>query len=186
MPPPSATSQQGSKQSHPVIHPIVKFGDNGLARKAEPVTEFDGKLNRLLDEMFESMYAASGVGLAAPQIGISRCMAVIDITFGKNPDAKIVIINPEIIAVEGQQKEEEGCLSLPGVRETVKRPQKVTVRAQDRKGKQFTMQGEELLARAFCHETDHLNGKLFLSHLSVLKRDLIQRKIRKMIKAGEW
>ncbi len=169
-----------------MINPIVKFGDEVLARKAAPVTEFDGKLGRLLDEMFKSMYAAQGVGLAAPQIGISRHIAVIDITCGKDHDARIVIINPEIIAVEGHQKEEEGCLSLPGFRETVKRPQKVTVRAQDRKGKVFTMQGEELLARAFCHETDHLNGKLFLSHLSVLKRDLIQRKIRKMIKAGEW
>ena len=169
-----------------MVHPIVKFGDDVLARKAEPVTEFDSKLDRLLDEMFEFMYAASGVGLAAPQIGISRHMAVIDITSGKDPDAKIVIINPEIITTEGRQKEEEGCLSLPGFRETVKRPQKATVRAQDRQGKVFTMQGEGLLARAFCHETDHLNGKLFLSHLSVLKRDLIQRKIRKMIKAGEW
>ena len=169
-----------------MVHPIVKFGDDVLARKAEPVTEFGSKLDRLLDEMFESMYASSGVGLAAPQIGISQHMAVIDITSGKDPDAKIVIINPEIIAAEGRQKEEEGCLSLPGFRETVKRPQMVTVRAQDRQGKVFTMQGEGLLARAFCHETDHLNGKLFLSHLSVLKRDLIQRKIRKMIKAGEW
>ncbi len=169
-----------------MIRPVVKFGDDVLARKAEPVTEFDGKLGRLLEEMFASMYDASGVGLAAPQIGISRRMAVIDITCGKDPDARIVIINPEIIAVEGHQKEEEGCLSLPGFRETVKRPQKVTLRAQDRKGKEFTMQGEGLLARAFCHETEHLNGQLFLSHLSVLKRDLIQRKIRKMIKAGDW
>ncbi len=169
-----------------MIHSVVKFGDDVLTKWAEPVTVFDGQFDRLLDEMFESMYAASGVGLAAPQIGISQRMAVIDITSGKDPDARIVIINPEIIAIEGNQKEEEGCLSLPGFRETVKRPQKVTVRAQDRKGKVFTMQGEELLARAFCHETDHLNGKLFLSHLSVLKRDLIQRKIRKMIKAGEW
>lgn len=169
-----------------MIRPVVKFGDDVLARKAEPVTEFDGKLGRLLEEMFASMYDASGVGLAAPQIGISRRMAVIDITCGKDPDARIVIINPEIIAVEGQQKEEEGCLSLPGFRETVKRPQKVTLRAQDRKGKEFTMQGEGLLARVFCHETEHLNGQLFLSHLSVLKRDLIQQKIRKMIKAGEW
>ena len=105
-----------------MIHPVVKFGDDVLERKAEPVTEFDGKLGRLLDEMFESMYAASGVGLAAPQIGISRRMAVIDITCGKDPDARIVLINPEIIAVEGHQKEEEGCLSLPSFRETVKRP----------------------------------------------------------------
>ena len=136
--------------------------------------------------MFESMYAANGVGLAAPQIGISRRIAVIDCSVGKDPKAKIVIINPEIIASEGKQSEEEGCLSIPGFRENVTRPQKATVRAQDAKGKQFTMEGEGLLARAFCHETDHLNGKLFLSHLSTLKRDLIKRKIRKLIKNGEW
>ena len=169
-----------------MIYPVVKFGDEVLAKPAEPVTSFDGNLERLLEEMFESMYAASGVGLAAPQIGVSRRIAVIDITSGKDPNARIVIINPEIVAAEGRQTEEEGCLSLPGFREKVKRPQRVTVRTLDRKGKECTMQGEGLLARALCHETDHLNGQLFISHLSVLKRDLIQRKVRKMMKAGEW
>ena len=169
-----------------MIHPVVKYGDEVLARRAAAVTVFDGDLARLLEDMFESMYAAIGVGLAAPQIGISKRIAVIDITAGKDPKAKIVLINPTIISTEGKQKEEEGCLSVPGFRETVARPQRATIRALDRHGKEFTMQGEGLLARAFCHETDHLNGRLFLSHLSVLKRDLILRKIRKMTKAGEW
>jgi peptide deformylase len=169
-----------------MIHPVVKFGDPVLENKAEPVTVFDKELARLLDDMFESMYAANGVGLAAPQIGISRRIAVIDITSGKDPKAKLVLVNPEVIAMEGKQSEEEGCLSVPGFREKVKRPAKATIRAQDAKGQQYTMTGEGLLARAFCHETDHLNGRLFLSHLSALKRDLIIRRIRKMIKAGDW
>ncbi len=169
-----------------MIYPIVKYGDDVLTTKAAPVTAFDKELAKLLDDMFESMYAANGVGLAAPQIGISRRIAVIDCSVGKDPKAKIVIINPEIIATEGEQFEEEGCLSIPGFREMVERPQKATVRAQDGKGREFTMQGEGLLARAFCHETDHLNGQFFISHLSTLKRDLIKRKIRKLMKAGEW
>ena len=169
-----------------MIHPVVKYGSEVLLKPAAPVTVFDGDLERLLEEMFESMYAANGVGLAAPQIGIPRRIAVVDVSAGKDPKAKIVLINPEIIATEGQQKEEEGCLSLPGIRELVKRPQHATVSALDRKGREFPMPGEGLLARAFCHETDHLNGRLFLSHLSTLKRDLILRRIRKMTKAGEW
>lgn len=169
-----------------MIYPVVKYGDDVLATKAEPVTQFDGELGKLLKDMFESMYAANGVGLAAPQIGISRRIAVIDCSCGKDPKAKIVLINPEIVSTVGEQIEEEGCLSVPGFREMVTRPARATMRACDAKGKQFTMEGEGLLARAFCHETDHLNGRLFLSHLSTLKRDLIRRKIRKMMKAGDW
>ena len=169
-----------------MVHPVVKWGNEVLNKKAAAVTTFDRELAKLLDDMFESMYAAQGVGLAAPQIGISKRIAVIDITFGKDPKAKLVLINPEIIAMEGKQSEEEGCLSVPGFRETVKRPARATVRAQDGKGKEVTLTGEGLLARAFCHETDHLNGRLFLSHLSALKRDLIARRIRKKIKAEEW
>ena len=169
-----------------MIHPVVKYGNEVLAKKAETVMVFDGELSRLLADMFDSMYAANGVGLAAPQIGISKRIAVIDITCGKDPKAKLVLVNPEIIATEGRQSEEEGCLSVPGFRDKVKRPVRATVRAQDAKGKEFTMTGEGLLARAFCHETDHLNGRLFLSHLSTLKRDLVLRKIRKLMKAGEW
>lgn len=169
-----------------MIHPIVKYTDPVLDTPAKPIEQFDDELQKLVAEMFESMYAAQGVGLAAPQIGISRRLAVIDVTNGKNPEAKIVCANPEIIHVEGEQREEEGCLSLPGFRGHVLRPQYVTIRAQDASGKEFEMRGEGLLARAFCHEIDHLNGLLFISHLGLLKRDLIKRKIRKLKKAGDW
>jgi len=169
-----------------MIYPIVKFGDPVLERTAAPVTVFDAELRKLIEDMFESMYAAQGVGLAAPQIGISRRIAVIDVTFKENPAQKMVLINPEIIHKEGHQRSNEGCLSLPEFREKVTRPNRVTVRAQDIHGKTFEHTGEELLARAFLHETDHLNGKLFISHISALKRDLIKRKIRKLAKAGEW
>jgi|SRR6185369_8795723 peptide deformylase len=169
-----------------MIYPIVKFGDPVLETAAAPVTEFDGKLKKLVDDMFESMYEAHGVGLAAPQIGISLHLAVIDVTFKEDPKAKIVLANPQIIKTEGRQTSSEGCLSLPEFRENVTRPKKVTVKAQDINGKWFEMTGEDLLARAFLHETDHLNGKLYISHVSGLKRDLIKRKIRKLMKAGEW
>ncbi len=169
-----------------MIYPIVKFGDPVLEKKAAPVTEFDAGLRELLDDMFESMYAAHGVGLAAPQIGVSRRIAVIDVTFKENPEQKLVLINPEIIHTEGRIAQNEGCLSIPEFRENVTRPKKVTVRAQNAKGEFFEQTGEELLARAFCHETDHLNGKLYISHISALKRDLMKRKIRKLMKAGEW
>jgi len=169
-----------------MIYPIVKFGDPVLETKAAPVTEFDADLRKLLDDMFESMYAAHGVGLAAPQIGVSRRIAVIDVTFKEDPKQKLVLINPEIIHSEGRISQNEGCLSIPEFRENVTRPKKVTVRAQNAKGDFFEHTGEELLARAFCHETDHLNGKLYISHISALKRDLMKRKIRKLVKTGEW
>jgi len=169
-----------------MIYPIVKFGDPVLETKAAPVTKFDADLRQLLDDMFESMYAAHGVGLAAPQIGVSRRIAVIDVTFKEDPKQKLVLINPEIIHSEGRISQNEGCLSIPEFRENVTRPKKVTVRAQNAKGEFFEHTGEELLARAFCHETDHLNGKLYISHISALKRDLMKRKIRKLAKAGEW
>jgi peptide deformylase len=169
-----------------MIHPIVKFGNPVLEKKAEIVTVFDDQLRKLIDDMFESMYAARGVGLAAPQIGISRRIAVVDVTFKEDPKAKLVLINPEIIHTEGRFKQSEGCLSIPDFRENVTRPRAVTVRAQDEHGKIFELTGEELLARALQHETDHLNGKLYISHISALKRDLIKRKIRKLVKAGEW
>jgi peptide deformylase len=169
-----------------MIYPIVKFGNPVLERPSETVKDFDGELKRLVEDMFESMYAAHGVGLAAPQIGLSKRLAVIDVTFKEDPDAKLVLVNPEIIHTEGKQSQSEGCLSIPDFREPVSRPKKVTVRAQDLNGKWFEKTGEELLARAFLHETDHLNGKLYISHISALKRDLMKRKIRKLIKAGEW
>lgn len=169
-----------------MIRPVTKFGAASLERPAKPVETFDDQLASMVQDMYESMYAAQGVGLAAPQVGLGLRLAVIDVTTGKNPEAKIVLANPEIIAIEGEQREEEGCLSVPGFRGYVLRPRYVTVRAQDASGKEFEMRGEGLLARAFCHEIDHLDGILFLTHLSLLKRDLIKRKIRKLAKAGEW
>ncbi len=169
-----------------MIYPIVKFGDPVLEKLAQPVTVFDGELKKLVEDMFESMYAAHGVGLAAPQIGISKRLAVIDVTFQEDPDAKLVLANPEIIHTEGKHRQNEGCLSIPEFREPVTRAKFVTVRAQDVNGEWYEKTGEDLLARAFLHETDHLNGKLYISHVSALKRDLIKRKIRKLVKAGEW
>jgi peptide deformylase len=169
-----------------MIYPIVKFGDSVLEKPSATITEFNDQLRKLSDDMFESMYAAHGVGLAAPQIGISKRIAVIDVTFKEDPDAKIVLVNPEIIHIEGKQTSSEGCLSLPEFRENVTRPMKVTARAQNLDGKTIEVTGEELLARALLHETDHLNGRLFISHISALKRDMIKRKIRKLMKQGEW
>jgi len=169
-----------------MIYSIVKFGAPVLETRAADVTVFDDDLRKLIDDMFESMYAARGVGLAAPQIGISKRIAVIDVTFKEDPDAKLVLINPEIISKEGRQRSSEGCLSIPEFREEVTRAKTVTIRAQNVNGKLFEHTGEDLLARAFLHETDHLNGKLYISHISAIKRDLIKRKIKKLVKAGGW
>jgi peptide deformylase len=185
-PPPAPEKSAKTGSRRPVVYPITKYGAPVLEASAKPVETFDAKLAELCEDMFASMYAASGVGLAAPQIGLGIRLAVIDVTSGKNPEAKIVLANPEIIHIEGDQREEEGCLSLPSFRGTVLRPSYVTVRAQDVTGKTYEMKGEGLLARAFCHETDHLNGILFIQHLSMLKRDLIKRRIRKLRKTGEW
>ena len=168
------------------IYPIVKYGDPILEKSTPLVKKFDAALEELAEDMFASMYAASGVGLAAPQIGLSLRMAVVDVTGGKNPEAKIVLANPEVVHYEGEKREEEGCLSIPGFRGYVLRPHFVTIRAQNTKGEFFDIRGEDLLARAFCHEIDHLNGILFIQHLSMLKRDLIRRKIKKLRKLGEW
>lgn len=169
-----------------MIYPIVKYGHEVLEKAAEPVTSFDGDLEKLVADMIETMYAANGVGLAAPQIGISKRLCVIDVTSGKDPNAKWVLANPVIVQAEGKELREEGCLSLPDFRADTPRPLRVTVRAQDIKGNEFTATGEGLLARAFSHETDHLNGVLFIKHLSALKRESIKRKVRKLAKAGEW
>ncbi|MCX7605444.1 MAG: peptide deformylase [Bryobacteraceae bacterium] len=165
---------------------IRKYGDPVLETPAEPVTEFNGELRQLAEDMFETMYANKGIGLAAPQVGISRRLAVIDPTAGEDAAAKLVLVNPVILVKEGTQIGEEGCLSIPGFREDVKRAYRVRVRAQDLEGNFFETEGEELLARVIQHELDHLDGILFLQHLSLLKRDLIKRKIRKLVKAGEW
>jgi peptide deformylase len=170
-----------------MTHSIVLYGEPVLEKKAESIKEFDTpELHQLIDDMFESCYAAKGVGLAAPQIGIPKRIAVIDLSVAEDPQQKIVLVNPEIIHKEGTQVGEEGCLSLPGFREQVRRPKKVIVRAQNVQGETFEMTGEDLLARAFNHEIDHLNGRLYISHVSALKRDLIRRKVRKLAKAGEW
>jgi peptide deformylase len=170
-----------------MVYPIVKFGDPVLEREAEEVTEFDTPdLHKFLDDMFESMYAHKGVGLAAPQIGISRKIAVIDVSNGEKPEDKLVLINPMIVKVDGKQEGEEGCLSIPGFREQVKRGRSVTVRARNARGEVFEKTAEDLLARAFLHETDHLYGKLYITHISALKRDLMKRKIKKLQRAGDW
>src|ERR1700716_3101803 len=169
-----------------MIYPIVKFGNPVLETPAAEVTVFDEELKKLADHMFESMYAARGVGLAAPQIGISKRIAVVDITFKEDPEAKLVLINPVIVRKEGRQRSSEGCLSIPEFREDVSRAKTVTVRGQDLTGEFFEHTGEDLLARAFLHETDHLNGKLYISHISALKRALIKRRIKKWVRVGEW
>ena len=169
-----------------MIYPIVKYGDPVLETPATTVTEFDDELRKLVDDMFETMYEAHGVGLAAPQIGVSKRLTVIDVSFKEDPEGKIVLINPEIISQEGKQTGSEGCLSLPEFRADVTRAMKCRVRAKDASGKTIEVSGEELLARALQHEIDHLNGKLFISRISALKREMIVRKIRKLQKAGEW
>jgi peptide deformylase len=185
---PIADSNAAPQPSGPArkIYTIVKYGDPILEKPSNIISKFDAELAELAEDMFATMYAAQGIGLAAPQIGKSIRLAVVDVTGGKNPEAKIILANPEIIAGEGEKREEEGCLSIPGFRGYVVRPQFVTIKAQDAKGEPFEIRGEDLLARAFCHEIDHLNGILFLQHLSMLKRDLIRRKIKKLKKQGEW
>ena len=170
-----------------MVRNILKYGDPVLETSAELVTEFDTpELHGLIADMWETMYAAKGVGLAAPQIGIGKRLSVIDTSVGEREEDKIVIINPEIVLKEGSQTGEEGCLSIPGFREPVTRAHKVRVTARNEKGEPVEYDGEELLARALQHEIDHLNGILFISHLSTLKRDMIRRKIRKLQKAGDW
>ena len=170
-----------------MVRKILKYGEPLLEQKAEPVMEFDTpELKEILADMWETMYAAKGVGLAAPQIGLGRRISIIDVSVGENEADKIVIINPEITFREGKQTGEEGCLSIPGFREPVTRANKVKVTAKNERGETVELCGEELLARAFQHEIDHLNGILFLNHLSALKRDIIRRKIKKLQKSGEW
>lgn len=170
-----------------MVYNIRKYGDPVLETPCEPITSFGTPdLQELVDGMFETMYAARGVGLAAPQVGVSQRLTVIDISCGEDPAQKHVLINPEIVRVEGLQTGEEGCLSIPGFREQVTRARTAVVRARNLDGEPVEVTGEDLLARALQHEVDHLNGVLFLSRLSPLKRDLIKRKIRKLVNAGEW
>jgi len=169
-----------------MILKIVKYPEPVLSRPGEPVTEFNDELRRLVADMFETTYANQGIGLAAPQVGVSKRLATIDLSMGKEPDDKLVFINPEIIFSDGKVYEEEGCLSFPEIREKVVRAAKVRVRAQDQHGKWFEMDGDDLMARCLQHEIDHVDGMLFIFRMSTLKRNLNLRKIRKMQSAGEW
>jgi peptide deformylase len=169
-----------------MILTIRKYPDPILSQPGEPVTEFGEELRKFVADMFETTYASQGIGLAAPQVGVSKRVTVIDLSMGKNPADKIVLINPEITFSEGRLYEEEGCLSFPDIREKVVRAAKVRVRAQDENGKWFEMDGEDLLSRCFQHEIDHLHGMLFIFRMSALKRNLNLRKIRKMQAEGEW
>jgi peptide deformylase len=176
-----------------MIYKVVKYLNNPILEKvADPVMDFaTPALQQLVDDMFETMYASHGIGLAAPQIDLNMRITVVDISAATDDEEDkeedhIVLINPEIVRKEGQQKGEEGCLSIPGFREPVSRAKKAVVRARDVQGDTFEIEAEDLLARVFQHEIDHLNGVLFVNHLSSLKRDLIKRKIRKLQKAGEW
>jgi peptide deformylase len=169
-----------------MLRPLVKYGAAGLHTPAAPVTAFDAQLGTLIDDMIETMYAAPGIGLAAPQIGVPLRVAVIDLTGGKKGGELLTLVNPEIVEREGMQLEDEGCLSVPGFTATVPRPTRVVVRAYDRRGTPQTIDGADLLARALQHELDHLDGKLFLDRIHGIKRDVIVRKIRKLDRAGKW
>ncbi len=168
------------------IRPIIKFGAPELDRRSDEITDFEDSLEELARDMVQTMYTAPGVGLAAPQIGLNIRLMVIDITVGEDPKQLIVMTNPVMVGQEGEQREEEGCLSVPAHGGVVARPAWVKVRGQDLKGQEITVEGTGLLARAFCHEIDHLDGKLFIEHLGMLKRDLIKRKIRKQMRQGKW
>lgn len=182
----SGTAVASTEGAAAKVHAIVKYPDPVLAKRGADVTEFGPELAQFVAEMWASMYAAHGIGLAAPQIGVSKRLTVIDVSFKERPDEKLVLINPEIIEREGKQFEEEGCLSLPEIRDKVHRAARVKVRAQNVNGEFFEAEGEELLARAMQHEIDHLDGILFIDRLSPLKRDLVKRRIRKLQKAGQW
>ncbi len=169
-----------------MIRPILKFGAPELQRQSEPVENFDRKLRDLAQDMLETMYAAPGIGLAAPQVGVNLRLLVVDISAGEEKGNQIILVNPEILEQEGEQKGEEGCLSIPGFTALVERPQRIRIAGQDPRGNRIEMEAEDLLARALCHELDHLDGILYLDRISFFKRDLIKRKIRKLIRSGDW
>jgi peptide deformylase len=168
------------------VLPIVKYGDPVLRNPTQPVGDIDSALQKLIDDMVDTMYAAPGVGLAANQVGIGKRLAVIDLTVGKKPGNLHILINPELVEMEGQITEEEGCLSIPDFVENVTRPERVKVRFSDRNGQQRELRGEGLMARALCHEIDHLNGNLYIDHVRGFKKDRILKKIQKLAKSGMW
>lgn len=169
-----------------MLRPIVRYGDTVLHQAAKPVGEITPEIQALIDDMIETMYAAPGIGLAAPQVGVSLRIFVVDLSVGRDPNGVITMINPVFVERDGMQLEDEGCLSVPGFNATVARPQRVVVRGLDRQGQEHTREGTGLLARAFQHEIDHLDGTLFVDRLRGIKRDLIVRKIKKLSRNGEW
>jgi peptide deformylase len=169
-----------------MIRPIVLWGSDVLEMPSEPVTNITDAEIKLVQDMIETMYKAPGVGLAANQVGVGKRIMVTDTSSGEKKDYLFTIVNPEIVVAEGEQFEEEGCLSVPGFSSNVIRPKKVVLRGVDLNGKEIVLEGSDLLARAFCHEIDHLDGKFFLDHISFIKRDMIKRRIKKLIKQGKW
>ena len=169
-----------------MLRPILRLGVSTLHDTAKPVEHITVEIEKLIDDMIETMYAAPGIGLAAPQVGEPLRVFVIDLTLGRQPDGLITMINPEFVERDGMQLEEEGCLSVPGFNATVARPQRVVVKGLDRHGNEHTVEGTGLLARALQHEMDHLNGCLFVDRLRGISRDLIVRKVKKLAKAGKW
>jgi len=169
-----------------MLLPILKYGADELKKVSRPVDAFNGELEKIVRNMIETMYAAPGIGLAAAQVGINIRLATIDLSVGEDSNRLIVLCNPEIISTEGEQKGEEGCLSIPEFSDMVVRPRKMTVRGLDLHGEPLQVDAEGMLARCLGHEIDHMNGVLFIDHLSTLKKSLIRNKIRKLAKAGEW
>lgn len=169
-----------------MIRPILKYPDPELEKQCNPVEDFDGRLHDLASDMLETMYGAPGVGLAAPQVGEHVRLIVVDVTAGAEKGHQIVLVNPEVVEQSGIQREEEGCLSIPGVTAVVERPGRVLVKGQDLEGESLSVEGTELLARILCHEIDHLEGILYLDRISPVKKDLLKRKIRKLMRAGEY
>jgi peptide deformylase len=169
-----------------MIRPILRYGEHPLHEPAADVQAFDADLNRLIDDMIETMYAAPGIGLAATQVGVSLRVFVADISAGRDRNALTIVVNPTVAERDGMQLEEEGCLSVPGFNATVVRPARIVVKGFDRQGQEHTLEGTGLLARAFQHEIDHLDGTLFVDRLRGIKRDLIVRRIQKLKRAGKW
>ena len=169
-----------------MLRPILRYGERPLHAPAEPVSRFDQNLHALIDDMVETMYAAPGIGLAAPQVGVPVRVFVADLSVGRDRSQLIVMVNPEFVEREGTQLEEEGCLSLPGFNATVLRPARAVVRGLDREGREQRIEGTGLLARAFQHEIDHLDGRLFVDRLRGIKRDVIVRKVQRLQRSGKW
>ena len=169
-----------------MIRPILKFSEAPLHDRAAAVGELTADVQKLIDDMIDTMYAAPGIGLAAPQVGVPLRIFIVDLSVGRNAEDLMIFINPVFVELDGIQLEEEGCLSVPGFNATVARPTRAVVRGLDRQGVERTVEGKDLLARAFQHEMDHLDGKLFLDRVRGIKRDLIVKKIRKLARSGKW